>query len=53
MAGARLCERCLQLYSLGLQDRFQRKIPACVTWEGCNAKILRNVDLDLDLDLPE
>ena len=37
------------VYGLGLQDRIQRKISMCVTWEGCNAKMLRIVDLDLDL----
>ena len=40
-------------YGLGLQDTTQRKIGVCATWEGCNAKMLRNVDLDLDLDLPK
>ena len=39
------------VYGSGLQDRTQRKIRVRVTWEGC-AKMLRNVDLDLDLDLP-
>ena len=41
------------VYASGLQDRTQRKIRVRVTWEGCNAKMLRNVDLQLDLDLPE
>ena len=26
------------------QDRTQRKFGVCVTWEGSNAKMLRNVD---------
>ena len=38
------------VYGLGLQDRIQQKIPVCAR-EGCNANMLRNVDLDLDLDL--
>ena len=41
------------VYGLGLQDRIQRKIPVCVSREGCNANMLRNMELDLDLDLPE
>ena len=28
------------VYGLGLQDRTQRKIGVCVTWEGCNGKML-------------
>ena len=36
---------------LGVQDRIRRKVRVCVMREGCNANMLGNVDLDLDLDL--